>query len=316
MRALGLLALAALIAACDTQYDPCFGTAMKVADLRVLAVRSDPPEVVFDPAAATIPPVTVSMLMADPRTGITDIFNAEVAACPQTDDKRCAPGSLHVASVAQAGPVISFPVQVTPALLQAALDADPLRGYGGIRVQVDIQLTGTFSRSTRATKTLLFTPAKAGYVPNHSFEILGLNLTIKGYPMGFYATGDIVSVQVADQIGVIPLLAPTSGDGDAAEDYDVVDLAGNPVHLKEHISYSLYSTVHGRFLSDTAEQPPQGVLPTLLDGVFKFQSTLAASGRLYVVARDGRGAVAWFTTPWASVETRGGRQPNLELDCE
>ena len=313
IRGAGLALAACALLACDTQYDPCFGSAQKIADFRVLAVRADPPEVVFDPADTELPPVTISMLMVDPRT--TQPVDITASLCPQVDDKRCGAGALQNATVTSAGPVVSFKVTPTPELLRAAVLADPLHGYGGIRVQVDIVLNGSFQRTARATKTLLYTPRTPGYVPNHSFEILGLNLTSNGRPMGFVGPNDTLNVSVADQVGILPLLAPTSGTGDAAEEYDVTDLSGRPAHLKEHLSYSLYSTVHAHFLTDTAEQPPSDVAPPLA-GVFQFQATLTATGTLYIVARDGRGGVAWYLTEWNAVDTREGRVASLELSCE
>jgi len=313
IRGAGLALAACALCACETQFDPCFGSAQKISDFRVLAVRADPPEVVFDPADTELPPVTVSMLIVDPRTN--QPVDIAVSLCPQLEDKRCGPGALQMATVTSSGPVVSFKVKPTPELLRAAVLADPLHGYGGIRVQVDMVLTGSFQRASRATKTLLYTPRTPGYVPNHSFEIVGLNLTSGGRPMGFVGQNETLNVSVADQVGILPALAPTSGIGDAAEEYDVVDLSGRPAHLKEHLSYSLYSTVHAHFLTDTAEQPPLDVAPSL-DGVFKFQATLTANGTLYIVARDGRGGVAWYLAPWNAVDTREGRVASLELSCE
>ena len=304
----------ALSMACETQYDPCFGTAQKVKDLRVLAVRSDPPEIVFDPAAALLPEVRVSLLVADPQT--TDELTITGALCPQAEDKRCGEGAVAIAALIAKPGAVSFPVRVPRPLLDAALAADPLRGYGGIRVQLDLQIQGSFRRSERATKLLLFTPASPGYVPNHGFEILGLGVTLRGRPAGFVTPKDVLPVAVADLVGLRPILVADPASPTPAEEYDVVDLSGRAAHLREHLSYSLYSTAHGRFLSDTADDPGAYAVPSL-DGVFKFQSTLEGNGALYIVARDGRGGVAWFTSAWSAVDLRSStRKPNLELECE
>jgi len=309
-----LAALALLGAGCEQYFDPCFATAQQVKDLRVLALRADPPEAVFDPGGGGVPEVVVTALVVDPAGDPDDVL-AVARFCPSTDDRRCPPDAPAVGVIESVRGVFRFTVRATHAMLAAALDADPLRGYGGIRLQVDLELAASFGRRLSATKLLLYSPAAPGYVPNHGLEIVGLHLLRGGLPAGDAGPGTSLELIAGEWLGIIPELAPGDGASMPAEEFEVVDLSGKRARLREHLSYSLYSTPHGRFTADTADQPPDGTTPSFA-GLVRFMPTQQARGTFYVVVRDGRGAVAWLSLDWGAVEPNEGRQPNRELGCE
>jgi hypothetical protein len=306
--------LLSLCGACTTQFDPCFPTAQKIRDLRVLGVRADPPEVVFDWAQPAPDPVRISLLAVDPFG--TDDFKATATLCAPTDDRRCPPGSLQLTPTQGSTDELFFDVVPPLQLLRDALAADPLAGYGGIRLQLDVAVQSVLNQGVHASKLLLYTPAAPGYVPNHAFDLSGIVLARRGPALKLYPDKGADIFDVGEKVGVLPILAPAPGMPVAIEQYDVVDLAGHSSHLTERFSYAFFSTRHLKFDADTADQPPPGISPPVT-GLLQFELTAQAQGTFYVVARDGRGAEAWITFDWTAMDERLDDKPrNLEVDCE
>src|SRR5262249_53084587 len=132
-----------LCAACDTG----FQKQSIVVDLRVLAIRSDPAEVVVDvdPADLTnlqLPAVVFTALVGDPLGPRSLAYT--FTACPVTDSLRCdEPGDptrrfadTTTDDVDASPPTATLAVDLE--LLQAALAADKFHGLGGIPVQVEM----------------------------------------------------------------------------------------------------------------------------------------------------------------------------------
>ena len=320
---------------CVSYYDPCFVPQSIVSDLRILAVRADPPEVVFEPGGA-IPPVQVRALVAS-REG-RPAARLQGSLCAPNPDGSCAGPSVEAGGASGVRGDISFTVVATPALLAQATSSDPLRGYGGIRLQLTLTATGDGSTAT-AQKLLLYSPARPGYTPNHGLEVSSVDLTYQGKLVSNSATVSAFDLRVGESYGLRPLLAPGDGALDAAEEYDVADLSGKLVHLREHITYSFYTTPHliygnvrtlagnvvGTYVADedTASEPePGAAVPA--NGLVHLTPLRETNGIVYVVARDGRGAVAWRATEFSAPDRRccsGGCPPYgkgcafLEFNC-
>jgi hypothetical protein len=328
MRAPFALCAMLLAGGCTTYYDPCFAPQGQVKDLRVLGIRADPPEATADLGSGTVAQVTVSVLLGNPAEGIAPI-PMTASLCPPTDDHRCPEGSLVVARLA-AYPTASFAVDAPADLLRAALAADPLRGYGGIHVQLDLAVApGLGVAVSHASKLLIYSPPDPGHVPNHGLEIPALRILRDGLAVQQLKPGDSFDLNVGDSAGLRPVIAPGPGGTEAAELYTVVDLSGRTVTQREQITYSFYVTPHSVFgqlfngvsipnfarnaQADVADEPAPGT-PDPPNGLVRLTSVGRSVGRLWVVARDGRAGEAWISVILVSEDLRG-QAGQLEFEC-
>jgi hypothetical protein len=344
-----LLALSAVcLSACELQFDPCFDAQSIVSDVRVLGVRADPPQALFDAATRSVESVRVRMLVADPSAiPQADGGLAAAAIVPEVGADICsadADGGCGMTRIARSeAPLASeaaFEVLVPPASIERALELDPLAGYGGPRVRLDLSARLPDGRTLQARKTLLFSEPGAIEPINHGFEILGLRVQRPSHahhqdfslPMPAddetLAPGDLLLLDRFDAAWFTPVLSPG-----AVEEYDTVDLAGRPVHLQEKITFQFFSTV-GRLppylpaqlgtapFFDPIEAthresvPGDGVL-----GVTRMVARKAGTGLVWIVARDSRGAEAWLRLPWVAQDayrvTAGtALEPQLGHSCE
>lgn len=328
MRAALALGAALLAAGCATYYDPCFSPQGQVKDLRILGVRTDPPEASADLATGAVGRVAVSVLLGDPDPSVSPL-PITALLCPPTEDRRCPEGSLVVARLA-AFPTASFGVDAPADLLRAALAADPLRGYGGIRLQLDLMVAnGSAGGAARASKLLIYSPPDPAHVPNHGLEIPSLRILRAGSATQELKAGDKLSLNVGDTVGLRPVLAPGPGGTEAAELYTVIDLSGRLVARREQITYSFFVTPHTVFgelvngvsipnadknaQADVADEPSPGT-PDPPGGLVRLSSVNPSLGRVWVVARDGRGGEAWISVELVSQDLRG-QAGQLEFDC-
>ncbi len=323
---------AALGAGCTTYYDPCFQPASLINDLRILAVRADPPEALYDPGQPP-PLVLVQTLVVHPDPLYPPfILNARLCV-PTQPEGPCPAGTPLFASregSQQAPPILS--IQVSQEMLKAALAADPLQGYGGVRVQLDLEVP-TESSSATATKLLLFSPRIPGVEPNHALELNGVTLLIPQTAPQTLVPQESVSLDVGTNIGLLPVIGPGAGAEAAAEEYVTTDLSGKTVRLRERISYSFFTTPHLQYGlagkpvagADQGVEPDLGVSPPS-NGLTQMVALSASMGRFWVVARDGRGAVAWSVFGFVNTDLRTCANPvleqgptnhcsNLELTC-
>jgi hypothetical protein len=307
-------AAAVACAACTPQEDPCFNPQSIIRDLRVLGVRSDPPEALVDLDAGSVPAVAVRVLAADPSGPAKDAVVTASLCVP--DDAGCPPGSPQFGAPTGTDGEARFAVQATPALVRASRDADPLLGFGGIRVQLDVAATSPSGTST-ARKTLLYTPQSDATTPNHAVEISGVELTRSGSLFETAPANGLVIISTGIPLGVRPVLAPGS-----IEQYQTTTLDGRTVQLIEHISYNFYGTPNLLFGDvvqgtspgnlqggDVADEPGPGD-PEPTNGLVRFQGYRNALEYFWVVARDGRGAVAWTT-----IQVNAAGQDLPELFC-
>jgi len=282
------------VAAAACQHpDPCFTPQSRVTDLRVLGISVDPPDPVADLATGTVEPVRLRALIVDPQ-GSRGTYQVSWALCVAATDNPGCSGAAVVATNPEWRRDSSVELRVPPGLIAAAVAADPLRGFGGMRVLAELRVEGA---KPQAATTPIFTPQGES--------------TLEAPPPP--ATMEIV---VAQPTGLRPVLAPG-----AMEEYDTVDLAGHTVHLQERIRYSFYVTPGlniGRILlrsvggsvvsfgngSDVeADEPPPGT-PDPPGGLILLEAVERGGGQgtLWIVARDSRGATSWLEQPVSSVE--------------
>ena len=286
MRALAL-PLLALALGCT----PDFAAASDVADLRVLAIQADPPEVLFDVDAGTVQPVSVRLLVVDPLRD-AGLQSIHLDVCGPTDSRRCDEGPrLDVGPVSTSFALPSF----DPRLV---LDGgtDKLGDYGGIRVQLSFFVDGgSPGASVYASKTVIYSPAGAPWVssppcaPNHNPQLADVRLSIEGADAGVL-TPD-AALAIGTEYGVRPLLA----DG-GEEEFCALDLRGRLVQgLTEQAQYAFFTGPGGEFDRDTADEPLDGGAPP--DGLARF-TPHADAGTIWIVVRDGRGGESWLEMPW------------------
>ena len=130
-----------------------------------------------------------------------------------------------------------------------------------------------------------------------------------------------IELPVSETVWLRPLLSPG-----AQETYQVTDLAGRTVQLTERISYSFFTMPHAQYGplgrpvagSDVADEPAPGD-PVPERGLVTLTALAAASSRLWLVARDGRGGEAWASLAVQMPDRRNCsfdfRCPLLDFGC-
>jgi hypothetical protein len=338
-RARWLLSGACALAACTPQFDPCFPLPGVVNDLRILGVRVDPPEALADWASGAVQPMSVRLLVSDPiRT--TDLpVGADV--CAVDSDGACALASV----VRETAPLINddaFQVLSPAEVVQRALALDPLAGFGGVRVRLQVAVTGPLGERLSAQKTLIYAPPSSSDAPNHGLEIVGVRVRrlshihheILYLPMPAddetLLPGELLRLDRLDAVWLRPLLGPGPGGAEAAELYETTDLSGRRVQVRESISYSFFASFgdiagpHTEVIdpvpyfdpSHEGMEPVAGTDPGL--GITSMVGRRASAGVLWIVARDSRGATAWLTVPWQVTDAilPGNYPPNLGPRCD
>lgn len=221
MAARRVVPLAILLSCVPNYYDPCFTPADQVSDLRLLAIRTDPPQVSL-PAQRDPPPVAVSILVADPDHP-TERLEVSGALCTQD---ACLPGdAIHAVGSPES---LQLSVASTAAQIQDALRNDPLQGYGGIRLRLRLDVASAQGQAARGEKLLLFSPPDA--VPNQGFEVSAVEVVRTSHEHRQCAMpdvppdnevlgpGDVLRLDVGDAVSLRPVLSPGAreqvrGDG-------------------------------------------------------------------------------------------------------
>jgi len=308
------VAVAALaVAACDQHRYPCFAPQSRVTDVRVLGISVDPPDPVADLGTGSVEPVRLRALIVDPQ-GSKGTFKVTWTLCVASTQNPGCPSGVVVATAPEWRRDSSVEVKVPPDLIAAAVAADPLHGFGGMRVLAELRVEG--ANPPTATTPIIFSPS-AVQPRNHAPVIQGLRFIPQGEaPQEAPPAPSSMEIVVAQPTGLRPVLAPG-----AVEEYDTVDLAGHPVHLQERIRYSFYVTPGlniGRILLRSvggsvvsfgqgqdveAEEPPPGA-PESPGGLMLIEAVQrgGSQGVLWIVARDSRGATSWMEEAVSSVE--------------
>jgi hypothetical protein len=318
-RAAAIVAIATALGACGDFEDPAI-----VLDLRVLAVTATPPEYVIeldpmnppDPADVMLDPFTVKALVADPDFDRPLAWSMTMCAQQVTEggDGRCPPRRPQV--VIGSGVVddpdtgaMPYPTQAfapdasTFVLLQDAIENDPLGGFSGIDLQIQLSIApegeSLETTNTVAAKRVRFA-AKIPIerVANNNPTLDGVEVD-RGDPTLAVPLAPGRCVEQAAPIEVAPgetlHLNPLEPPG-VREDYVVPTLDGGSRMFTENISYQWLAGA-GSFSAPTTggERDPFGNDPPLdTEWTAADDAMPGALIPLWVVARDERLGGVWF----------------------
>src|SRR5438128_15711 len=215
---LTLGAMAVALGASCYSGDPCFTPPSKVEDLRVLAISVEPPNPAADLATGAVERVRLRALIAH-AGGSGGSFSVSWAICVLGPEPAC-PATAAVATDREWTRDSSIEFQVPIALVVAARDADPLRGFAGIRVLATLRVEG--ARPVAASTPIIFA-WRAGEARNHAPALAGLLAARAGDPL----TYDVFPLEILGRTphALRPVLTPGS-----LEAYDTTDFTGKPVH--------------------------------------------------------------------------------------
>ncbi len=316
-RSLGSAALLAALTlpACD----PGFEDPTEVIDLRPLAVVATPPEQVLDidPMRLPSPSELLAMLQPVQICGLTgDPLPRDVrwsfSACVEGVDVRCDESlpRLELGAGTAPDPELALPrpdmcVRLEPtlgllALLQAAIQADPLAGFSGIDLLIEWTLAADGEAPQYAGKRVRFAArVPAERTANHNPTLTGLVAQVNGGDERPLALGRCVdqaaplTVRAGDRVQ----LRPVEPDG-LRETYVVPTFEGEVRQFTETIEYSWYTT-GGTFssLGSGGKRDVFGNLPGL-DNTFRAREakrvTEPLDGAVWLVQRDERLGEAWY----------------------
>lgn len=329
MRARPLLpAAAAALLACTGPAD----TADRVHDLRMLALKADPPEVTLPVAflpdggivslgpRPSLPPITLTGLIADPA-GAGRAVDYEISICSQRDPEtaRCeedAPGYRVLAegqvtpTALGAEPSVTF----TPTWedLSGAVVADPYHGFGGLPVVLQLEVSAG-GEAVVGVKRVVFTASLTGPLPppNRNPAIDGVTYAEAAWAEGVSVdfNGEVHpglrgSTVTADNPIVVQ---PTAS---LFEDYDRTAFDGSTVHFSEAWRYSFFATA-GSFSPSSAgagNGPPGtggGSDPVTTHWVPDLGET-GGPVTVWIVVRDGRGGETWVVRQATAPSLPGG----------
>ncbi len=325
MSARALLGLAGVaLGGCASFEDPTI-----VRDLRVLAMRAEPPEQVVsvDPTQPVsdvlldqLRTTEISALVADP--GAQRALRWSMTACLLDDNDRCDRTLPHVdlggavledpeqALVPQVPTALIAPADpqtrtTLAAMFLRALEANPVQALGGIEYAVELRIgdvAGSPADDVVAIKRLRLAPrlpqartANANPYIEHMDGALGLTkVTVPaGVRCAAAASEQLPQVAPGGELTLYPV-EPTS----AREVYDAVTLDGQTVRLTETIEYQWLSA-YGTF-SDDYTGGGRDLLgnQSLLGTDWRAPRGVGAPLRVsvWMIQRDERFGVTWFET--------------------
>lgn len=317
------LALAAslLAAACD----PGFEEETEVIDLRPIAVTVSPPEQVLDLDPQNLPspdallaqlqPVDICALAGDP---LQRPLRWSFTVCVEGDDVRCDADRprIELAAATTPDPETSLPrpqmcARLQPdllllAVLQSAIDADPLSGFSGIDLLLQWRLEADGPGGVveeYAGKRLRF----AAKVP--ATRVANQNPSVTGFTAFVENGGEPVEVPLplgrcVDQPAPITIapggrvrILPVEPPG-LRETYVVPTFDGGSREFTETITYQ-WLTTSGSFSrgSSGGKRDAFGNIPEI-DSTFRTRNprdlTAPVDASLWIVQRDERLGEAWF----------------------
>jgi hypothetical protein len=310
------LMLAALAAAgCGN-----FETPSIVLDLRTIGAIAEPPEVVApfdvqDPEASLddLEEVSVCVLPADPTESRRLEWN--MVACAPRNSKRCDSADAPFVDVGfgfiddpeETGqrPCGVIPVNAgLVAVIEDAVSADSLAGFGGVAVQVEIWVrpegSTTLDDAAFAAKQVLYAPQiPTERVANANPTVERWDYKIDGgdnfdLPLG--RCGEITPLEIA--AGSVIQIEPIEPDG-VREDYLLPTFDGEVRMITEYMRYAWYATT-GNWSREESGGPRDiaGNMPPL-DTTWTADIPEEELGDgldvpLWMIQRDERGGQSWY----------------------
>ncbi len=280
----GLLALALLAAACTPEFEEVW----QVKDLRILALRAEPPEVLVPLGVTDFPTVKITALVADPLAPEGALFDWELWVC-SAEESRCevARTKTLVKAARSTLEAIEVELKLDQATYIDSILADPLKGFGGVPVMVELQIRRD-AFAARAVKRIVYgAPIPAKKTPNANPTIA--RVKADDYPLAGPALG-------ANAKGEKVKLLPEPGPG-AKERYWVATYTGGERELDEYLSYAFFTTAGKLSPATTGGKPSPFVDNKKVDDPSSDWTPpeQAGSATIYLVVRDDRGGVGWTT---------------------
>jgi hypothetical protein len=264
-----------------TACTPDFDEIWQVKDLRILALRADPPEVLVASSAIPPPPVHLTALVVDPSAPEEPV-EWQLWACSAEKSNCLEAKAQELVKADQTRPDhIAADFVLGPELLKAALQADPLKGFGGVPVMIDLSVSrGGFS--ARGVKRLVYgTFSPPEKKPNRNPSIaLGMGL----FP-------NVVDIAAGETM----TFNPQSPEEDK-EKYLVATFSGGSRELTEYLSYSFFAT-SGKFSDATTGGKPSPFITNkkVTDLTSHWTSAIPAQdATIWIVVRDDRGGSGWI----------------------
>jgi hypothetical protein len=301
---------------------PDFDDVWQVKDLRILAIKADPPEVLArgqDALGATsFPPVEITTLVVDPRLDPQKGARTwHLAACTP-EERTCVDAHRSVVVAAGRTPLdqIKGTFTLTPDLLQAAIQKDNLRGFGGVPIHLHLRIwdpelvepveaikrlvygvsdfpvqvppaEGTLGGACRGGKEcdagLSCDSGQCIRVPNQNPALEKITADGKPIPDQDWevAAGEVVK------------LLPAAREGDD-EPYWVNTFTGGTRKLDEYVSYAFFVT-SGKLKNATTGGPPTvfAKKKSVEDLSSEWTPLETGDATLWVIVRDDRGGVSW-----------------------
>jgi hypothetical protein len=290
---LGLLLCAGCVGSEDTPSN--------VKDLRVLALRMDPPEVFAetcstDPAMladALLRPVRLTALIPDPAGNGRDL-DYTLWACADADDDTCTKDRVELArGITKAG---ELTVDIFPGpgaarlpdgtfLAQKVLENDIYNGLGGVRLPLVLWVRGG-GEQVYAQKLMVY---GCRFFPE-------MKPNVQPVLPGLLLEGEPWDAEVPRELsgpGPFKLEAPDFSA--LEEEFIVPSFELKPIHLQESWELAWQSTL--------GTMSPNQTGGTSFDGVEERnrvewrppKDAQAQEVRFWVVVRDGRGGMSWVT---------------------
>ena len=256
----------------------------EVRDLRVLAIRAEPPEVVLD---GDVPPVALQALVADPRAPDSTIA-WQWSACGLTDDLRCAsdPRAISIGTGDGSLEAIAAGLVVTDELVADARVLDTFLGFGGVAIMTELVLAPGTDDELHAIKQL---PAQYG-LPRDTVENSNPSPPALLHDDVDWPVDEVLEVEPSAEVAVEPVSPPED-----AEHYAVFRFDLGTEQLDENLDYSFFAS-EGTWSRNGSGGPPDIVATeTTLASRWTAPSEPPADGAvtMWVVVRDGRGGTAW-----------------------
>ena len=291
-RWMALISLVMGAAACT----PGFDEPSLVLDLRVLAMKAEPPEIILHASEDAAKPVTLSILIADPASP-GRVLSCRLQSCVLSDiNKRCEDPATTV--VLAEGPcsdgVTAFDVTFPLDLIERVREADSTQGYSGLAVWVELVVTGG-EEELHALKSVIFsTESPPGRTANRNPAITGLRLD---------EADPVLPADVPWQAGKT-IRMEVARAADAKETYVLPTFDGGTVTLKEYMQFSFYSD-SGKFSKSSTTDKPDNFMNVTADEeppIDLFVDWTPEAGtapatkqiRFWFVLDDGRGGVDWM----------------------
>lgn len=296
MRHLSALLGLLLCAACVGPED----TPSNVKDLRVLAMRMEPPELLAeecstDPAVLAdtlVRPVRLTALIPDPAGEGRDL-DYTLWACASQDDDTCREDRVELArGVTKGGELVIdlFPGPGTSRLadgtflVQRILEEDLYNGLGGVRMPLVLWVRGggeqVYAQKLMVYGCRFFPEMEANEQPQLPDLLLEGEPWVEGVPRELSGPGPF-EVNVPDLTG-------------REEAYVVPSFELKPVNLQEAWEVAWHTTLGSFSPNQTGGSDFGGGVARHRVEWTPPRNAQAQEVRFWVVARDGRGGMSWL----------------------